>query len=859
MKVSLDWLGEYVDLSGLKPEEIAEKLTMGAFEVEEITVFGVDLEGPIVAGEIMEIHQHPNADKIRLTRTRIKDGAEPLEIVCGAQNIEVGQIVPVALPGAKVVNRHDGSPLLIKASAIRGVKSNGMLCSAAELGIVDDEAGEGILILARTSDKEKPSFALGDDVRPILNILPDYILHVEPRSNRGDALSVAGLAREAAALFGRPLKTPVWELAAAEAGTDGSGITGTVIENTDDCPYFSLIPISGVKIGPSHPRIAKRLESIGLRPVSNVVDITNYVMHELGQPLHAYDADKLKGKALGVRRAAPGETITTLDGKERKLTEEVLLIVDKDGQTDIPVGIAGIMGGKDSEISDASTNLVLEAACFTPAVVRRGSRLLGLASDASLRFERGVDAASVLNAAKRAAYLIGKYCGTEQTRIGAPLLAGSDKVPELMVDLRLKTLKRILDLDMDGKKVETLLSPLGFHVKEANPGTLKIEVPSFRRNDVKREIDLVEEVCRLNGYDAIEPAMPSGTVCRENEDDTLQRAHSALTGLGLSEAWLSSLVPADDAGVVSDHLVQVLNPLSKDHQYLRQSLVPGLLGALAYNLDRGQKTVWLYEAGRVYFKDYLKASEPAPGKNGKNGKADTGESEKPALEMQRLAGVICGASFQGACTFHTAKGILESLLTSLGLNLSLDKVNWSAANQLPPWLHPYRTAVLSLNRPPRKGSDLTESVGVFGNPMVLAYVGQVHPAYGAGRGLKEEAFVFEIDLDRVKAERKPPRFTELANTPAITRDLTCDFPADSAAALQHQTMARLITKKAGSNLKNLELVSIYQPQGGGGNVAITYRLTFQHVSETLTSDQIDNTLKDVKESLAGELKATFRA
>lgn len=862
MKVSLDWLGEYVDLTGLKPEEIAEKLTMGAFEVEEITVFGVDLEGPIVAGEIMEIHPHPNADKIRLTRTRIKDGAEPLEIVCGAQNIEVGQIVPVALPGAKVVNRHDGSPLIIKASAIRGVKSNGMLCSAAELGIVcDDAAGEGILILARTSDKEKPSFALGDDVRQILNILPDYILHVEPRSNRGDALSVAGLAREAAALFGRPLKRPDWELAAAEPGTISSGITGTFIENTEDCPYFSLIPISGVKIGPSHPRIAKRLESIGLRPVSNVVDITNYVMHELGQPLHAYDADKLKGKALGVRRAAPGETITTLDGKERKLTDEVLLIVDSHGQSDIPVGIAGIMGGKDSEISDSSTSLVLEAACFTPAVVRRGSRLLGLSSDASLRFERGVDAASVLNAARRAAYLIGKYCGTQDLKIEAPHLAGSDRVQEVAVDLRLKTIKRILDLDMDGKRVATLLSPLGFQVEEAGPGTLKVQVPSFRQTDVKREIDLVEEVCRLNGYDAIEASMPSGTVCRENEDDTLSKAHSTLTGLGLSEAWLSSLVPADDAGIVQDYLVQVLNPLSKDHQYLRQSLVPGLLGALAYNLDRGQKTVWLYETGRVYFKDYLKTTEANPGKNGKNGKTETTGSEKPALEMQRLAGVLCGSGPQGACTFQTVKGVLECLLTSLGLNLSLEKVNWSTGSQLPPWLHPYRTAVLSLNRPPRKGSDLTEAVGVFGNPMVLAYVGQLHPAYGANRGLKEEAFIFEIDLDRLKAERKPPRFSELANTPAVTRDLTCDFPADQAATLQHQTMARLITKKAGSNLKKLELVSIYQPQGeaGGGNVAITYRLTFQHVSETLTSEQIDATLKDVKESLAGELKATFRA
>ena len=308
MKLSFDWLGDFVDLSGISPQQLAERLTMGAFEVEEVCIFGPDLVGPIVVGEILEIHPHPNADKIRLTKTRIKDGEAPLEIVCGAQNIQVGQRVPVALPGAKVINRKDGTALLIKASAIRGVHSNGMLCSPPELGIdLGEAAGEGILIL-NGNGKTPP---LGQDIKELLQIKTDYILHVEPRSNRGDALSVQGLAREVAALFNRPLKTPPWTQADLTTPVPSAGAPGIWLTNQEsgaDCPYFSLQEIGNIKVGPAPAFIARRLESMGLRSVNNVVDITNYVMHELGQPLHAYDKAKLKHQQMGVRRARQGKS-----------------------------------------------------------------------------------------------------------------------------------------------------------------------------------------------------------------------------------------------------------------------------------------------------------------------------------------------------------------------------------------------------------------------------------------------------------------------------------------------------------------------------------------------------------------------
>ncbi|CAN5175315.1 phenylalanine--tRNA ligase subunit beta [soil metagenome] len=852
MKLSFDWLSEFVDLSGLTAQQVAEKLTMGAFEVEEITIIGPDLEGPIVVGEILEIHQHPNADKIRLTKTRIKAGEEPLDIVCGAGNIEVGQLIPVALPGAKVVNRHDGTALLIKASAIRGVKSNGMLCSPPELGITknqqDPSQDEGIWILNKNGSSNGSNLELGSDVLPLLPTKADYILHVEPRSNRGDALSVMGLAREVAALFGRPLKKPDWSLDELKESLGEKKPTSkfnqAIVENTNDCPYITLRVIEGIKIAPSHPTIATRLEAIGVRTVNNVVDITNYVMHELGQPLHAYDAALLKSENLSVRRASDSETITTIDGKERKLNNEMLAIADHD----VIVGVAGVMGGKDSEISDQSTSLVLEAACFAPAVVRRGSRLLGLSSDASLRFERGVDPASVRHAAERAAYLIAKYCSDGSNAVlGSLIEAGSNKIEPGLVTLRSSQIKRILGIDISSERIKDLLTPLGFTVSGSGE-TIEVKVPSFRKEDVKREIDLIEEVCRLNGYDAIVPSMPAATMAVARPDDSLDLAKNALTGMGLSEAWLSSLVPEDQAGIDKQLAVEVLNPLSKDHQMMRQSLIPGLINACGYNQDRGRKDVWLFEHGRVYFKEAAKDNK------------STG-----VREDNHLAALISGQRFKAvnqavpAVDYNLAKGMVENLLSAL--NIDERKLAWRPLSEgesaALPWLHPYRTAVLSLNRPAKPNANKEAPTSLFASNITLGYVGELHPRFADSKGLREKAFVFELDIDRLKKERKTKKFTGIATSPEIVRDITADFDATDKD-VSYEQVSKLISKVAGSNLRNNELVSVYKASEESKKFSMTCRLTFQHPSETLTNEEIDKVLSTIRESLNRELAASFR-
>ncbi|MDP3510424.1 MAG: phenylalanine--tRNA ligase subunit beta [Candidatus Melainabacteria bacterium] len=849
MKLSFDWLSEFVDLSGLTAQQVADKLTMGAFEVEEVTIIGPDLEGPIVVGEILEIHQHPNADKIRLTKTRIKEGEEPLDIVCGAGNIEVGQLIPVALPGAKVVNRHDGSALLIKASAIRGVKSNGMLCSPPELGIAknlqDPGQDEGIWILNKNGNKP----ILGSDVLPLLPTKADYILHVEPRSNRGDALSVMGLAREVAALFGRPLKKPDWSLEQLVNNLGhnktSSKFSKAIVEDSSDCPYITLRVIEGIKVAPSHPDIATRIEAIGMRTVNNVVDITNYVMHELGQPLHAYDARLLKSDNLAVRRAKNTEIITTIDGKERKLNSEMLAIADDD----TIVGVAGVMGGKDSEISDQSTSLVLEAACFAPAVVRRGSRLLGLSSDASLRFERGIDPASVRHAAERAAYLIAKYCSPDGHAVVGPLLeAGSNQIDPGQITLRSSQIKRILGLEISPERIKDLLTPLGFSVKGAGE-TIEVSVPSFRKEDVKREIDLIEEVCRLNGYEAIVPSMPAATMAVARPDDSLDLAKNALIGMGLSEAWLSSLVPEDQAGIDKELAVEVLNPLSKDHQLMRQSLIPGLINACSYNQDRGRRDVWLFEHGRVYFKEQQKDAK------------STG-----VREDNHLAALISGQRFKAVnqttqtVEYGLAKGMVENLLSAL--NIDERKLAWRSISENEstalPWLHPYRTAVLTLNRPAKPNTNKeAKASSLFESNITLGYVGELHPRFADSKGLREKALVFELDIDRLKKERKQKKFAGIATSPELVRDITADFDATDKD-VSYEQVSKLIFKVAGSNLRTSELVSVYKASVESKKFSMTCRLTFQHPSETLTNDEIDKVLTTIRESLSRDLAASFR-
>jgi phenylalanyl-tRNA synthetase beta chain len=839
MRLSYDWLSDFVDLSGLSPEEVAEKLTMGAFEVEEIKRIGADIRGQVVVGEILEIlpHPDPEATKIRMTRTRVQPDAEPLEIICGAWNIEPGQRIPVALPGSIVINRKTGEPLPIERGKIRGAVSNGMLCSAPELGIAG--SGEGILIL-------DPSAPIGKDARELLGIKQDAVLHVEPRSNRGDALCVLGLAREVAALCGRPLKQPRWQLPDAEE----TGTLSVHIENEDDCPYFTVRLLNGVKVGPSPSWMVRRLEAVGMRSVNNVVDVTNYVLQELGQPLHGYDMRRLHGDHLEVRRARAGERLLTLDDKERELSNEVMVIADKQGV----VGVAGVMGGKGSEISDDTTMVALEAAAFNMKRVRRSSRILGLSSDSSLRFERGVDLAGVRHASDRAAYLMIEHCGARLGRFNA---SGTDAVRPLFVSLRLSEVERLTELKLSTEEVVKLLSPLGFTCANEGSTAVKVNVPPFRMRDVTREADLVEEVTRLYGYDKVPVSMPHRTVAPPLPDTTINTIKNALAASGLNECWISSLVALDDlqgkGAFDSDNLpddframyseataVKVLNPLSDEHQVLRQSLIPGLLKALAYNQDHGAADAWLFETGLTYHR--------LPQQKGDR-------SSTATVEVAHVAGAISGqqtlSTWMGSAgnngsgngkerptEFYLLKGIIENLLERLGIAESGVSFSVDAA---PPWYHPSRSARVSFRKSPRDKESRT-----------LGWLGEIHPMVADAYGLKRTACIFDFEVDALRSARLDRRFEEFYSTPVVVRDITADLPR----ATEQSAVRQLISQIGGKLLRKVELVSIFDLSAE--QKSLSYRLTFQHEQQTLTAEEIDKLMNKMRDQLTRQLSASFR-
>lgn len=884
MKVPFNWLAEYVDLSGYSPQEVADKLTVGAFEVEDIQKFGPDIVGPIIVGEIMEIGPVPGADRIRLTRVKVEHSAEPLTIVCGAQNIEVGQIVPVALPGSRVINRKDGTPLPITAGTIRGVISNGMLCSPPELGVATGES-EGILIFDKSAN-----YKLGENVKDILFLHEDHVLNVGARSNRGDALSILGLSREVAALLKRPLREPAWSLS-TQAPTKTSGYK-IDIANQSDCEFFTIRHMDGLKVGSSPPYIARRLEAIDMRPVNNIVDITNYVMHEFGQPLHAYDAKAISDHTIQVRRARTGETLKTIDAKERTLSDEILVIADSQKV----LGIAGIMGGLESEIMKGSTAIALEAASFESARVRRGTRLLGLSSQSSLRFERGVDVASVSKASDRAAYLLLKHCSTNASRkIDSLTSAGSSERKPVSIGLRKHQIKRLLDIDLKGREIVDLLAPLGFKAVGSNDpdtiGELKFSIPSFRQKDVTREIDLIEEVCRLYGYDRITAAMPSSTAAAEPPDDTPKVVRQSLSGQGLSEACLSSLVPAEDkssaeSGKRGDQLtfgmqnpetlVRVLNPLSADHEVLRQSLLPGLMRTVLYNHEHGIRDVWLFELGRIYEKrnakpqdnqssqgapiketnvtETLKVSGALTGYPNLSNWTDVGPASEHNHKDTITSAYASAVRPPSSIDFYQAKGIIENLLMRLRIDKS--SLAFSSASDAPPVMHPGKTAQIAFV-PTTSDETSSEKPSLSETRIILGWLGEIHPYQANGLGLDEATYLFELDMEVLKTLRRKPTFVPISTSPVVARDLTIDLPTSANQDnLLNSSIISSIERAAGPYFKTADLISKFALSKE--LESFSYRINFQHPEQTLKSAEVDNYLKNIRTALSSEFSASFR-
>lgn len=809
MQVSLNWLKEFVDLDGIDEKEIAHELTMSGLEVEEIEYIKPQFSN-IITAKIEKIDQHPNADKLHLVNVNI--GSEVKTVVCGAQNIEEGQIIPYASVGSKVLDRKTGEQFALTPAVIRGVESQGMLCSSDELGLSDRNYQEedGILILNRFID----DIELGQKLEDVLNLEEDIVLNVAPTANRGDQMSVIGVARELCAIFDKPLKYSPLE-ATVEYGNDGFEVE---IKDEDVCKFYSIGLLSGVNIKKSPDWMQKRLIASGIRAINNVVDITNYVLLELGTPLHAFDRNKLNNY-LCVRRAEEGEKIVTLDEVERELTHDSVLIATKEE----PVCLGGVFGGANSEIDDNTTSIALEAAYFTPATNRKSARSVGYRSEAGARFERGIDIGAVKQALMRAMQLLVEYA---DAKVDGVVQTGNDKNEIQPITLRFSEIKRILGIEVPTEKALSILEKLGFTVLGKNEIAARIEVPSFRVDDVYREIDLIEEIARINGYDQVPPTLPEKNAVAEItlEEKTVTHVHNLMRSCGLNEIVTTSLIGKsllDQYMMTYDdtQAVKVANAASEEYSMLRQNLAANVLNCFKNNFDNGQKNYWGYEIGRAYFKDH-----------------ETTQQDSGVTEVKMLAGIISGdienSKWQQVqkTDFYTVKGIFEKLLSSLGLE---NRIQIQAEEDVN-FMHPYKTAKLVMM------GKVAKNIGYFG---------QIHPLLKDKMKLNQDAFIFEINLDEILSGVKEtvPHFKHLPQFPEVQRDMAFVIPE----SVTYSELQKVIKKCAQGNIfKGSEIFDVYQGEHiKEGFKSLAFRIKLQDENATLTEEVIERQMAAVKTGL----------
>jgi phenylalanyl-tRNA synthetase beta chain len=800
MKISLNWLKQYVDFNW-SPEELAERLTMLGIEVEGVVKKTGDFEGVVVA-QILDSNQHPNADKLSVCR--VADGKVERQIVCGAKNYKVGDKVPLALPGCTLPTPPGAPPFTIKVGNLRGVESQGMMCSAKELGLAED--AEGLLILPSDAQVGRPLAAhlgrAGGDVIYDLEITP----------NRPDLNSFIGIAREISALTGNPLKIP-----AADFKTANDPIRSLVDVRLDDpelCPRYVARIVRGVKIGPSPDWLKAAIESIGLRSINNVVDVTNYVLMESGQPLHAFDYKLLQPKdgkvpAIVVRRSSAEEKFTTLDGQERKLTDKMLLIADENRG----VALAGVMGGQNSEINDSTTDVLIESAYFKPQNIRATSKALDLRTDASYRFERGADIGICDWASRRAAQLIQQVAG------GVVLSEAIDAYPKAatpaQITLRHDKVTKLLGIEISAGEQVEFLRRLGLEAT-ATPGQVSATIPTFRV-DLKREVDLIEEVARLYGVDRIPSTPPRGAIGQHPFDaiyDQLAEVRNILAGQGLSEAFGQTLIADTAAKLVDPNPVALENPLSSDMNVLRPSLLPGLLDSLRHNLHHKNYDVALFEVGRVF--------------------TAAGESRRVAIAITGSRNPLfwSGDGRDAKLDVFDLKGIVEILFERLGLR----GLAWTRAAQ-PQGLY-IENATITLGK---------QTIGSFG---------QLQPLLARKYDLRDPVFLAEFDLDLLLARRASSKsFKAIPQFPGIRRDIAMLVPE----TVTHEAVASAVKQLKPQNLEGLELFDVFRGRNvPEGQKSVAYAFHYRNVERTLTDNEVNSAHERVVAELKQRLNATIR-
>ncbi|MBP2650966.1 MAG: pheT [Firmicutes bacterium] len=808
MRASIKWLKDYVEFSQT-PEKLAETMTMAGVTAENVEYLGQGLE-KVVTGKILDIGPHSNADKLSVCKIDV--GTTTLTIITGAKNVNKGDIVPVALVGAKLP-----SGMEIKVADFRGIDSYGMLCSAEELNmdskIVPPEARSGIYILP-------PDTPIGVDVRTVLG-LDDVVLEFDLTPNRADCFSILGLAREVAVLTKGKLKNPM--LSVHETG-EGKAVSlaKVSIEAKDLCSRFTARILKNIKIGPSPLWMQRRIQAAGMRPISNVVDVTNFVMLEMGVPMHAYDYNMLSQHSIIVRRAIPGERLTTLDGVKRELTKEMLVIADPVHA----VGIAGVMGGLATEVTAATQTVLLEAATFNGASIRRTSRALGLRSEASGRFERGVDPASVVKALDRAASLL-EEMGAAKVCEGIIDNYPNVDMPRQITFEPAKINARI-GVEVPETFMTDILRRLEFAV-DAKPGSITVTVPSWR-GDVTCSADISEEIARIYGYDNIPTTLPFGDVVqgtRKYTETIVDLAKESLSSIGFSEVITFSFIHPttfDKLGISTDsplrQTVEILNPITEEFPLLKTTLLGGVLDTVVRNLSRKNDDLKIYEVGAVYKPKSLPITELP---------------DEPLM----LCGALCGKrqplawnQSRELVDFYDIKGTVEVILEKMGIS------DYSVVAGEYVAMHPGKTALF------------------IKDGVVLGAAGEVHPQVSANFGITRPVYIFELDVALLeKYTMIIGKYQQLPKFPAIARDLAVVL-AETVPAIE---VTKAIKASGGELLSDVLLFDVYSgEQVPEGSKSLAFSLTFRAAGKTLTDEEVDGPYNNIVEHLKTTIAATRR-
>ena len=793
MKLTYNWLKQYVDFDW-PPDQLSERLTMLGLEVEGVHKVSGEFEG-IVVGQVLTRDKVAGSDKLSVCN--VADGKGERQVICGANNYKAGDKVPLIMPGASLpMKPGDKEPFTIKVRKVMGVESHGMLCSPQELGLPDQI--DGLLILPENAKVGQP-FAefLGRKSGDVV-----YDLEITP--NRPDWNSVVGIAREISALTGNPLRMPDVAIAPASVSTEPiDSLVRVRLDDSELCPRYTARVVRGVKIGPSPDWLRQILESVGLRSINNVVDVTNYVMLEIGQPLHAFDYRLLAGNppTIVVRRAAEGENFTTLDGKKHTLTNNMLLIADETKA----VALAGVMGGQNSEINPNTTDVLIESAYFKPQNIRATSKKLELRTDSSYRFERGGDVGICDWASRRAAQMIVEFAGgkvLEQSIDAFPNPPTAKEIP-----LRLTKTEELVGLPIPHEQQVQSLRRLGLQTDWSDAGGQPIfRIPTFRV-DIKRDVDLIEEIVRLYGIDKIPSTPPRGAIGTNAYDaihDQLAEARQILTGLGLNEAQGQTLISDASAKLISsvtaENLVYLENPLSSDMNVLRPSVLPGLLDALRHNVSHKNDDVALFEIGRVF--------------SLVEGKTKEERRLGIALTGRRLAAFWSGGDREATFDAYDIKGLLEDFLQLFGLK-GMTYVRRENANTF-----------------------FLESAGVQLGKMALGEIGQVTPALAKRYDLRHAAFLAELNFDLLLARRNRDKsFKTLPAFPSIRRDVAMIVPESAT----HDAILNVVRQTKPANLESVEVFDVFRGKNiPEGQKSLAYAFTYRSAEKTLTDAEVNS-------------------